>query len=216
MFASYTQFFFFKWKGSSVRANLWNLGSFWLPYSHTSYANACSAGWYLYFLCRLQLVCAGCKVVSCADAVGSLRGIEAEGWVGLRRKSSGAAGLEPVGEGVGAERRECPLKRVQAWAQQLLCVWVLHWGVCCSLGSPRGSWDEECWREQIRPGWSNSYTSTSAWRTRSPVWQEIAESRSTASASHLMWGSCTVTSSVSPCCTDSSVLFLAMKSYIQL
>lgn len=51
-------------------------------------------------------------------------------------------------------------------------VWgFLHWGVCCSLGSPHGSWAGGCWREQIPPGWNHSYTSTSAWRTRSPVWR---------------------------------------------
>lgn len=55
-------------------------------------------------------------MVSCADAVGSLRGVGPEGWVALRRKSSGGvAGLEPAGGGVGAERRrEFTLKCVQA------------------------------------------------------------------------------------------------------
>lgn len=212
--------YFFLSEGSSVRANLWNLSSFWLTYSHSSYANACSAGWYLYFPCPLQLVCAGCKAVSCADAVGSLRGVEPEGWVGLRRKSSGgAAGLEPAGGGEFEQREDANAH----WSvfrpehkRLCVCVCVIHWGVWCSLGSPRGSWAEECWREQIRPGWSNSYTSTSAWRTPAPVWQETTESRSTASASPLIWGGCVITSSVSPCCTDSSVLFLAMKSYMQL
>lgn len=43
--------------------------------------------------------------------------------------------------------------------------------------------------------------------------EENSESPGATSASHLI---IVVTSSVSPCCTDSSVLFLAMKSYMQL
>lgn len=66
-------------------------------YGRTSYTNTHQAGWYLYFPCHLQLVCSGCKAVSCAVAAGSARG-EPAGWVGLRRRSLGeAAGLAPAG-----------------------------------------------------------------------------------------------------------------------
>lgn len=69
-------------------------------YGRTSYTNTRQAGWYLYFPCHLQLVCSGCKAVSCAVAAGSVRGAEPAGWVGLWRRSLGGAagpGLAPAG-----------------------------------------------------------------------------------------------------------------------
>lgn len=52
---------------------------------------------YLYFLSHPQLVHVGCRVVNCAGAVGSWRGVEQGGWVEQLRKAWWwVAGLEPA------------------------------------------------------------------------------------------------------------------------
>lgn len=154
------------------------------------------------------------------DAAGSLRGVEPEGWVGLRRKSwGGAAGPEPEGRGGGGgaeRRREFTLKRVHgqsptghvcgSYTGGSAAPWALHVG--------HGLKNIEGNKSDLGEGIS---TLPPAFGGLNHLFERKPLSRE-APGAHPAWCEVAgvVTSSVSPCCTDSSVLFLAMKSYMQL
>lgn len=127
---------------------------------------------YLYFLSHPQLVHVGCRVVSCAGAVGSRRGVEQEGWVEQLRKAWWCVvGLEPAEIRRGQSKQ--PWNSLGGVFMTSVCVrvafCVVHWGVCWWRGCLCEPWVPRCWRERIQSGWSGSDTSTSAWMIQSPV-----------------------------------------------